>query len=386
MIALGLMSGTSLDGIDAALVEIRPRPRGYAIDLREFITADFSAEERERLRVALPPNAPDARALAELHFALGRAFARAGAQAAGSTPIDYVASHGLTVYHDGDARVSLQLADPFAVRDRLGASVVYDFRSADCAAGGHGAPLVPYVDYIQLSDPARDIVALNIGGIANVTIMPRGAQIGDVIAFDTGPGNMLIDAFVTERSGGARRYDAGGEFAAAGAVDAALLRAMLDDPYFAKAAPKSTGREYFGAQFPARFAPALSALALEDGAATLTALSAHSIGAAVRANAPASGTLIAAGGGVENATLLAMLSAQLPGYAIERSDAGGLRADAKEAIAFAILGYETLRGRPAGLPRVTGARHAALLGAVAPRALGDLLAKVAAEVARSAQA
>ena len=193
MIVVGLMSGTSLDGIDAALVRLEPQARGYAIDLLRFETFPFDRELARSLFDALPPNAGSVERAADLHVTLGRAFAAAARTVAGSVHVDFVASHGQTVWHDGPRHVTLQLGDAFAIREAMRATVCYDFRSADCAAGGHGAPLVPYVDALLFADEREDRVALNLGGIANVTLLPAG---GRVWAFDTGPANINIDAFV----------------------------------------------------------------------------------------------------------------------------------------------------------------------------------------------
>ncbi|HLI96794.1 MAG TPA: anhydro-N-acetylmuramic acid kinase, partial [Candidatus Baltobacteraceae bacterium] len=229
MIAIGLMSGTSLDGIDAVLVRIRPRRRTYAIDLLNFVTCPFEEPLLQRLRAALPPNTGTVEELAQLHHDLGTAFAEAAKQATSDMPIDYVASHGQTIWHAGEQHVTLQIGDPFIIRETMQTTVCYDFRSGDCAAGGHGAPLVPYVDVLVLGSDEEDRVAVNIGGIANLTSIPRGAGPYDVIAFDSGPGNMLIDAFVRSRTRGEMPFDRDGALARAGRVDDAALDAMLAD-------------------------------------------------------------------------------------------------------------------------------------------------------------
>ena len=217
MRAIGLMSGTSLDGIDAALVDLRPLASGYDVRLERFTTMPLEPELRAKLTDALPPNAASAAQLAGAHAELGAAFARAALAAAGGETVDFVASHGLTLYHDGARAFTTQLARPYEIRDALRASVVWDFRSADCALGGEGAPLVPFVDALLLSSADEDRVAVNLGGICNLTILPRGAKAGEVLAFDCGPGVMLLDAFVRERTG--EPYDRDGRYASAGAVD-----------------------------------------------------------------------------------------------------------------------------------------------------------------------
>ena len=381
MIAVGLMSGTSLDGIDAALVEIVPRGAGYHIDLQAFITQPFPAELARALADALPPNAGSVAAAAELHRRLGEAFARTARDVAGARHIDYAASHGQTLWHDGERHVTLQVADPFAIRDALQTTVCFDFRSGDCAAGGSGAPLVPYVDALLFADDREDRVAVNIGGIANITTLPRGAGREPLAAFDTGPGNMLIDAFVLARSGGRSRYDAGGALALAGHADDAMLAAMLRDPFFALPPPKSTGRERFGPQFFERYAALIANLSTEDGAATLAALTAATLAQAILGAAPAGSRVLLSGGGAHNEAIVRGLRERLTGYCVERSDTMGIDPDAKEAVAFALLGYETLRGRASNVPAATGARYNTPLGAIAPFNLRALLMKLDAECA-----
>ena len=378
MIAIGLMSGTSLDGIDAALVRLVPRGRSYEVDVLTFQTSPFSDVERTALRQILPPNTGSTRAVAELHRTLGSAFAQAALRVAGESEVDFVASHGQTIYHDGDSRTTLQIGDPFVIREAVHRTVCYDFRSADCAAGGQGAPLVPYVDALLLASDSEDRVAINIGGIANLTIVPRRSAPQDVIAFDSGPGNMLIDAFVQRRTQGSQTFDRDGKLALAGTVQPAALATMLTDPYFSLAPPKSTGRERFGAQFLDKHAE-LEELSLEDGVATLTALTAAALAQAVTAAGMPRARILVSGGGADNPAIMRELRQRLPEHRVERSDTMNLPADSKEAVAFAILGYETLRGRAANVPRSTGAGAHVVLGAIAPHDLTDLLEKVRVE-------
>ncbi|MDQ6929963.1 MAG: anhydro-N-acetylmuramic acid kinase [Candidatus Eremiobacteraeota bacterium] len=374
------MSGTSLDGIDAALVSLRPAGQSYTIELIDFATSAYDAALGAALTELLPPNPGTAARMAAAHKALGEAYADAAAAIAAKRRIDYVAMHGQTVFHDGDRSQTLQLGSPYFLRDRLQATVCFDFRSADCALGGHGAPLVPYVDYLLLSSEREDRVAVNIGGIANLTFMPRGGASGDAVAFDSGPGNMLIDAFVARRSDGTLRYDADGALAARGTVSETALRGMLADAYFAQPAPKSTGRERFGAQFLDEHRAALDALSLEDGAATLSALTAVTLAGELKRVAASGTRVLISGGGTHNRTLVRMIEERLIGYDVEATPMR-LAPDAKEAIAFALLGYETLRARPANLPRVTGAAGPAVLGAIVPCELPSLLERVRSECA-----
>jgi anhydro-N-acetylmuramic acid kinase len=369
VIVAGVLSGTSLDGIDVAIVEVRPASRRVLA----FETIAFAPELRERIVAAYPPGRLDALEFAALHAAVGSAFGAAVAAVARGFALALVGSHGLTLAHAGDACRTLQIGDAFRVREATGTTVAYDFRAADCAAGGQGAPLVPYLDALLFADPHADRVALNLGGIANLTVLRAGGAANAALAFDSGPANLPLDTYVAARGLGNRRFDDGGQLARAGTVDRGLLASWLTDPYFAAAPPKSTGRERFGAPFIAAARARLDALAPADALATLTALSVTTIAAAIRSHAPAGATVIASGGGVHNAALLGGLRAELPAYPIVSSDTLGIGADAKEAVLFAQLAYELVRGRPANVPNVTGARGPRLLGALAPVNLTALL-------------
>jgi len=377
VIAVGLICGTSLDGIDAVRVAIHPRGNGYMVETQAFATSRFDEALRQRILRAYPPAVLDAVAFSALHADVGEAFAQA-ACAAGARDAAYVASHGLTLAHDGDAHHTLQIGDPFRIREATGRTVIYDFRSADTAAGGSGAPLVPYVDALLLGDANETRVALNLGGIANLTVLAPGAMPHDAVAFDCGPANLPLDTYVELRTKGKMRFDRAGSFARAGSADEALLAEWLGDPYFAREPPKSTGRERFGAPFVARYRAALDALTFEDAVRTLSELTIRTVAQAIGMHAPHTARTIVSGGGAHNLTILDGLRALLPGE-VEVSDAYGIDPDAKEAIAFALLGYETLRERPAGLPHVTGARGPRVLGAIAPAALEELFARVRAE-------
>jgi len=383
MIGAGVLSGTSLDGIDVAIVDIRPANAGYRLETLAFEIVPFAGPLRERLLAAFPPAPLDALALAALHAHVGAAFGAAVARVAAGRRLDFVASHGITLAHDGAAAITLQIGDAFRIREAAGATVAYDFRSADTAAGGSGAPLVPYVDALVLGDLEHDRVALNLGGIANLTVLARGAGADSIVAFDSGPANLPIDTYIALRSSGALRFDRDGALAREGRPDRGLLAEMLADPYFAQAAPKSTGRERYGEPFVARWRAALDACSLGDALATLTELAAATAATAIAAHAPPGAGVIVSGGGARNRALMERLGALLPGMAIETSAAFGIDPDAKEAIAFAVLGYELLRGRAAGLPAVTGARFARLLGALAPLDLEGLLMQLKRELSRS---
>jgi anhydro-N-acetylmuramic acid kinase len=389
MRAIGLMSGTSLDGIDAALVELRPRGAGFACELIRLVSQPFEDVLRTALVNALPPHVADPAACAHLDRALGVAFARAALAAASGTEIDYVASHGLTLFHDGAAHLTTQIGDPYLVRDAARASVVFDFRRADCARGGNGAPLAPYVDALLFGSAERDVVALNIGGIANVSIVPRGPDVGAVAGWDTGPGNMLLDAFVSARTNGAQTFDRDGTYAARGTVDRRALAELVAREMFflVQPPPKSTGRERFGAQVLAAHADLFARLSLEDGCATLCAFTVATIADSLVLYGPARPLVVASGGGTRNPVLVAMLAERIAadGGTLGRSDDFGVDPAAKEAVAFAVLGYETLRGRPANVPRATGAASPAVLGAIAPFGLDALLVKMRAEASANGE-
>jgi anhydro-N-acetylmuramic acid kinase len=271
-------------------------------------------------------------------------------------PVELIGCHGQTIYHEGGAH-TLQIGEAAVVAERTGVPVVSNFRARDIAAGGQGAPLVPYVDYLLFRHPKRARIALNIGGIANITVIPAGAAPGDVVAFDTGPGNMVIDALAREMG---LPCDRGGKIAASGQVDRVLLDELLADPYYRRRPPKSAGREQYGAEFVARLKKA--GLPMRDLMATATVLTAATVAMGV-GNSGREGTdLIVSGGGVHNPQIMAHLAGFLPGVAISTSTEHGIDADAKEAIAFAVLAYQTWRKRPSNLPSATGARHAVVLG------------------------
>jgi len=356
----GVLSGTSLDGIDVAVCDVEPRGDGVEARCVRFATVPFAPRLHARILAAYPPAPVGALEISALHAAIGEAFGEAVLAVANGIALDAVASHGVTIAHDGAAHHTLQLGDAFRIRERVDATVVYDFRSADTAAGGTGAPLVPFVDALLFGDRAPCVV-LNLGGIANLTVLPER------IAFDSGPASLPIDTYVALRSDGARRYDAQGELARAGAADPELASAMLDDPYFRGPPPKTAGREQFGMPFVEHWRGRLDTLSFADAVATLTALTVQTVADAVRSAAPSAKLVIVSGGGARNPALVDGLRERLPGCTVKLSDSFGVDADAKEAIAFAVLGFMTLHGRAAGLPQVTGARGARILGAIAPR-------------------
>lgn len=373
------MSGTSCDGIDACAVEIVRRNDTTSVSLRASATFEYTDEERSSLLELTSPKTGTVDRICEMNFVLGELLAQAAGQVAEKarcalSEIDVIGSHGHTVYHQppsgGRRGATLQIGEPCVIAERTGVTVVADFRTRDVAAGGHGAPLVPYVDFLLLRDETENRVVLNIGGIANVTILPAGCSIDEVIAFDTGPGNVLIDALAIEHTNGELRCDRDGALARAGRVDEAALEQLLGHPYFAAAVPKSTGRELFNLSAMREEYPALAALSAIDQAATLTALTARSIAFSVQGAVmpwDRVARVIASGGGVENPVLMETLGEAVAPARLCTSDAYGLPPDMKEAIAFAVLADEALRGRPSNVIGATGARRRVVLGKICPQ-------------------
>jgi anhydro-N-acetylmuramic acid kinase len=342
------MSGTSLDGIDVVVVEIS----GRRVETIGFVCTPYSEAVRSAILGADRPQG-----LSHLNFQLGELYSRAVLRAVRRYgPVELIGCHGQTIYHEGGVH-TLQIGEAAVVAERTGVPVVSNFRARDIAAGGQGAPLVPYLDYLLFRHPKRARIALNVGGIANITVIPAGAAPGDVVAFDTGPGNMAIDALAREMG---LPCDRGGKIAASGRVDCALLDDLLADPYYRRPPPKSAGREQYGAEFVARLKN--SGLPMPDLIATATVLTAATIAMGVGMHRRCPTDLIVSGGGVHNPQIMAHLAGFLPGIAISTSTDHGIDADAKEAIAFAVLAYQTWRKRPSNLPSATGASHAVVLG------------------------
>lgn len=380
-LAVGLMSGTSLDAVDAALVRVGGTADAPRVRLLAFNSIRYSPATRQRiLRVAAGEAVP-AREISQLNFLLGELFAEAAlgvCRRARISPrrLSVIGSHGQTVFHQGTAtreagrgiRSSLQIAEPAVIAERMGAPVVANFRARDLAAAGQGAPLVPLVDYLLFKDRKVGTVTLNLGGIANLTVIPAGARPEQVFGFDTGPGNMVMDALARRHLG--KSYDSGGRRAACGQVQEELLRRALGFPFFRQAPPKSAGREQFGEEFVRRFfLPKGKARSAEDLLRTASELTARTVAAALgnfvfpRVSAR---RLIVSGGGAHNRLLLGRIRELAPEMQVSLSDAWGIPVDAKEAMAFAILADRTLQGLPGNLAAVTGARRSVTLGSVYP--------------------
>jgi len=370
---VGLMSGTSCDGVDAVLVRIRGT--GPELHLKFAMMESFPYPDSLRTRLLSPHLT--GQEVCQLNFELGERFADAvevmkERAVELDCEVDLVASHGHTVAHmppRGRARFgTLQIGESAVIAERCGVPVVSDFRPRDMAAGGQGAPLVPYADWVLFSRPDRTVACLNIGGIANFTVVTP--EFERILAFDTGPGNMAIDGAVRLLTRGAQQMDKNGAAAAKGDVVDELLQYLLAHPYFARKPPKSTGREEFGAEVYLRDAlAARKGLRNEDLIATVTMAVATSITNAFdRFIRPdfAVKRVIVSGGGARNSTLMKMLQKGIPDVTVRTSDQYGIASKAREAIAFAILGNETICGTPSNVPQATGASRSVVLGKITP--------------------
>lgn len=408
-LALGLMSGTSVDGIDVALVRIAPSIRENAAHARleNFVTVPYPADLRaEVLRVAEGTQVSTVD-ISQLNFRLGQLFGEAALRACRKFRINprrltAIGSHGQTVFHQGKASrflganvaSTLQIGEPAVIAAVTGVTTVGDFRPADMAVGGQGAPLVPFVDYLLYRDARRGRAVLNIGGIANVTIIPKAAAPRKVVAFDTGPGNMVIDALVRHFTKGRRSYDAEAQMASRGQLLPALLDALLAESYFRQAPPKSAGREQYGQAYVekifvwgnrhrarpedlVRTATVLTALSIADAlnrwvlprrrkvlASVVSMRRSLKGGDFSRSKRSPISQLLVSGGGARNPLILAQLAAALDPIEVTTTESQGLPGDAKEAFIFALLADQTLRGRPSNLPSATGARGPAILGKI----------------------
>ncbi len=360
---LGMISGTSADGIDVALVRFDPEPQ-----LLMGRTYRWDDALRARLiELGQGGEATSLDELGELDVQVALAFAHAAGRLITQSGLDRalvraIGSHGQTVRHrpEGTFPFTWQMGDGNVIAERTGIPTVADFRRRDVAAGGHGAPLMPAFHAAMLHDPGEDRAVLNLGGIGNLTLLPGS---GPVRGFDTGPANALLDAWCERHTGMA--FDAGGAFAATGKPDEALLARLLDEPWFAQPPPKSTGREQFHLSWVEDELGG-AALAPADVQATLVELSAVTVADALRATQPGTARVMVCGGGVHNPVLMQRLAARLPGVVVESTEAHGLHPDYVEAMGFAWLARETLAGRPGNLPSVSGAKGLRVLGALYP--------------------
>lgn len=389
---IGLMSGTSVDGIDAVIVDIQSGAEetdAVRVEVLQFATYPYPDGVRERILEISTPGAGSVEKICHLNAYLGELFAHAAIRVAHAaniplTSIDAIGSHGQTIHHLPQpqdeqgmfVRSTLQIGEPSIIAERTGVTTVADFRPRDMAAGGQGAPLAPYGHYLLFRHPTRTRIVTNIGGISNLTYLPAGAAPEQIIAFDTGPGNMLIDGLMRELSGGMRSYDEDGREAAHGTCDANFLSWLMTHPYFSRRPPKSTGREAFGAAYLRQIQEEAGSRGINrvDLLRTLTEYTAESIVYSFEAFLPQmrdmlerqAVDLLFCGGGVRNQTLRAALQQRLAPTVAAPVEQVGVSSDALEAVIFALLARETLAGRPANLPSVTGAAHPAILGKIVP--------------------
>ncbi len=380
MKVIGLMSGTSADGVDAALVDIDGH--GLALTVRPLAFVELPYPSTLQRRILAAGIEGRVSEICHLNVLLGEWFARAALkvmEAAGltSSAIAVIGSHGQTVHHlpnpvrepgIGPIRSTLQIGAPAVIAERTGITTVADFRPRDMAAGGQGAPLTPYAHAVLLRHPERSRLIVNLGGISNVTYVPAKGGLEALQAFDTGPGNMVLDGLIHSLSNGRQPYDRDGRLAAKGAVDPVLVRRLLAHPYFRKAPPKSTGRELFGALYVARLRAEQRRrrLSAQDLLATCAQLTAKAVQTATRWIEGTVDDVIVGGGGTKNRAIMTHLAQAFSPVPVQTFEAIGWDSKAFEAIAFAVLAYQTLQGEPSNVPAATGARHPVILGSVTP--------------------
>ncbi|PKL13597.1 MAG: anhydro-N-acetylmuramic acid kinase [Spirochaetae bacterium HGW-Spirochaetae-8] len=379
-LVIGLMSGTSTDGIDAVLVQIQGNGKTTKVHQVAFTTIPFPDPVRTRILAVASGSFGGSEEICRLNFLIGELSAEACVAVcdlAGIRPelVDLVGSHGQTVFHAPVPREylgrtfasTLQVGEPSVIAERLGCLVVSDFRVRDTAAQGQGAPLVPYTEYLLYQDPTRTIALQNLGGIGNITILPQGGALDDIVAFDTGPGNMVMDALTAMITRGNRRFDIDGRIAVTGTIQPDLLNWMLDDPYLSEPIPKTTGRERYGSVYVdtlVRKAEQLR-ISLIDTLATANRFTAETIRVGVERFCPIKPTrMVVGGGGSQNPVLLANLRACLPDCEVLLNEDLGLDSGAKEAVAFAILANEAIHGIPNNAPKATGASHPVVMGKI----------------------
>lgn len=387
MKVVGLMSGTSVDAVDAALVSIVRRSRTPRITTLAFATLPYPRSLQQRiLDLSLHGHVAD---ICHMNMYLGELFAKAALrviQKAGHRPtdIDLIGSHGQTIHHlpkgiresgVGLIRSTLQIGEPAVIAERTGITTVANFRPRDMAAGGEGAPLVPYAHAVAFGYARRGRLVVNIGGISNVTYLPAGGGVAELRAFDTGPGNMVLDAIMREVTKGKRTYDAGGQWARRGTVNARLLADLMAHPLIARRPPKSTGREEFGAGFVRRLLAKQrrARLSTEDLLATCAMWTAEAIGSSRQWVTGDIDDVIVGGGGVYNRAVMGCLRQVFEPAPVLTFDDCGWSSKAFEATAFALLAHDTYHGQCTNVPQVTGARHPVLLGSVVPGRPGSLM-------------
>ena len=379
MIIAGLMSGTSADGVDIAICDIRGQPDQLSADIISGATIPYSRDLRERILQCCDPAASCAPAIAVLHVELAEVFAdcvlrQLERASLAADSVDLVASHGQTIWHNvlptGAVSASLQIGEAAVIAERTGITTISNFRARDIASGGQGAPLTSYVDWLLLRHPSHWRAIQNIGGMGNVTFLPPlSDSVSPPIAFDTGPGNALLDMAVAQITAGAQTYDRDGKLAEQGRLDEEWLDELLAHSYYQRDYPKTTGRETFGSAAAKELVGAALARGMEgkDIIATLTALTASNIADAYQRFAPAPiAEVILGGGGRRNPAMVGMLRQLLQPARIMKHEDIGMDSDFKEALVFAVLAHETWHGRTATLPALTGAKRASLLGQITP--------------------
>jgi len=381
---LGLMSGTSVDAIDAALTEIEGHGSDAKVTLLAFESFPFPTEVRARIFKLFDPATARIDDICDYDFLLGELFAGAANKllerhAVSPAEVDIIGSAGQTIWHAPavtrhtlsvnwmrgpiGTRSTMAIGQSAVIAERTGIITVGDLRVRDVAAGGHGAPLISYADWVMLRDPHKGRCIQNIGGIGNVTYLPPNAELEQVVGFDTGPGNMVIDALADVASGGKLKFDRDGKLGAKGRVRESILSGWLDDPYFRRQPPKTTGREHFGVQFARRALTEAQGVPIEDLIATATALTAHSIARAYHDFLSKRGPVdevIVGGGGSQNPTLLAMLRTLLAHAKLLTHEDLGINSKAKEAIGIAIIANDSLMGLNSNVPAATGGRPTVL--------------------------
>jgi len=371
---IGLLSGTSMDGIDAGFVALRGAGANVRLRLVAFRTFPFRRADRERLADLAGPGVKDAESLARADVRLGELFARAAERIAaphgGLERVNLIGSHGQTLLHRPAKRegATVQIGSGPTIAHRTGVPTVYDFRAADVAAGGEGAPLLPITDWLLFRSRRVDRVLLNIGGIANVTILPAGAPWDQVIAYDTGPGNALIDRVVSMATVGKERFDRGGRRARRGEPIASILASLDSHPFLRRRPPKSTGTSTFGDDLAGSLRSQAARLGGSDDdlVATVTTFTATSAAREIRRNTGNDCEVYLCGGGAKNRTLAGSIAAAVAPRPVCSIDALGIDGDAREAVGFALLADEFIGGRRYPMARVTGAAGAAPLGVLAP--------------------
>ncbi len=377
---IGLMSGTSGDGITAAVTKIAGNYATTELSVVSYETYLYDKDFRQRIFDIFDPETSSVNAICEMNFEIGQKLAEAAlnvAKKAGvsMSEVDLIGSHGQTIYHiprppeKGNVRSTLQIGEPAVIAQQTGVLTIADFRKMDVAAGGEGAPLVPYVDYILFSKRGKGMTLQNIGGIGNVTYIPPGVKEDDVIAFDTGPGNMVVDMLVQLYTESRLGYDSEGSMALRGKVNDRMLDELMNMPFFRMRPPKSTGRELFGKDFVFSFKRKADDLHLnpEDAIATATALTVESIAKSYEDYVIPHGKVeevYVAGGGMRNKTMMSWLGKRLGGLPIRSFDELGVQSEAREAAYFAVLANEFIHGNYSNLPNATGAKARTILGSM----------------------